>query len=65
MRVVGAEVSRHDSRGQVTAQRGNDLSDSVDTRFDLLRDGRTPVIGFESQYGHEHCSEYLLGDLDA
>ena len=22
-------------------------------------------IGFNPVYGHDHCSEYLLGDLDA
>ncbi len=44
--IVGAEVSRLDSRGQVAAERGDDLSDSVDSLLDPLGDGRTRPFGF-------------------
>ena len=46
VRIVGAEVSRLDSRGQVAAERGDDLRDSVDSLFDPLGDGRTRPFGF-------------------
>ena len=46
MWIVGAEVSRLDPSGQVLAERGIDLSDFVDSRFDSLGDARTCPFGF-------------------
>jgi hypothetical protein len=43
--IVTAEVSCLDSRGQVAAERRHDLSDSVDSLFDPLGDGRTRPFG--------------------
>jgi hypothetical protein len=49
----------------LAAEWGIDLPDLVDGLLDPFSDGRTPAIGFESEYGHDHCSQYLLGDFDA
>ena len=46
VRIVGAEVSRLDSGGKVPAERGDDLSDSDDSLFYPLGDGRTRPFGF-------------------
>ncbi len=45
MWIVGAEVSRLNSRSQVAAKHGHDLSDSVDSLFDPLGDGRARPLG--------------------
>src|SRR6266513_2602591 len=43
---IRAEVSRPDSRGQVAAERWDDLRDSVDSLFDPLGDGCKRPFGF-------------------
>jgi hypothetical protein len=46
VRIVRAEVSRLDSRGQVVAERGEDVCDSVDSLFDPLGHGRARPLSF-------------------
>src|SRR4029077_2181538 len=49
MWMVRAEVSCLDSRGQVAAERGHDLSDSIDSLFDALGDRRTRAFGIRGR----------------